>query len=230
MKIWKYNIIIICICALILSTFTVSAESLTDSTGDVYYWAGTEGAWSWKQNIHRDNIDITEVSSVINGDNITITFKVVGTIQTTEKFGYYYYYNTSDTTYWVVVSGGSPIAMAIMQAGGEGSYAQGETVINGNTISSEFKILGDTTPQEIWGWAAEWTNVSGDVTNHEWWGDWVPNSKFTGTISGNETGGNDTGGSNDKNNSGSKEKSPGFEAIAVIAAIGLALILFKRRK
>jgi len=219
---------------LILSTFIASAESITDGTGDVYHWTGTENAWSWKQNNIRNDIDITEISSSINGDNITITLKVAGTVQTTEKFAYYCYYNTSDTNYWVMATGGNAIAMATSQGEGGGSYTQGTAVINDNTVTAEFEILGDTEAQEIWGWAVEWTEV-GDSMNHEWWGDWAPNTKFTGTISEDDTGDDDTSEDDtDNSDTGSDnqetEKTPGFEVIAVIATIGLALILFKRRK
>jgi len=243
MKIWKYSMVIIGICVLILSTLTVSAESITDGTGDVYYWTGTDSVWAWKQNNIRDNIDITEISSVLNGDKITITFKVAGNIQTTEKFGYYYYYNTSDTNYLVMAMGGNPIAMATKQGGGEGSYSQGNVVIDGNTISTEFDVLGDTTAQEIWGYAAEWTEVGPDATNHEWWGDWAPNTKFTDNIADDEPGDDNAGmgdtddddgnGENVGNNSDggtSPPKTPGFEILVLIAGLIITFIIMKKRK
>ncbi|MDH7506859.1 MAG: hypothetical protein QHH15_03615 [Candidatus Thermoplasmatota archaeon] len=230
MKICKRCIIFLSMGILIISSLAASAESIIDTTGDIYHWTETAGVWSWKQNINREDIDITEISSSVNGNKIIFTFKILGTIQTTEKIGYYFYYNTSDTNYWVIVYAGESVALAISQ----GTYAPGTVEINGNTITAEFEILGDTAPVEIWGWAVEWTEV-GDM-NHEWWGDWAPNTKFTGTISDNETGNEDTNGTDtgnvvpeEKDNEQAK-KTPGFELISFIVALGIALILLKRRR
>ena len=97
-----------------------------------------------------------------------------------------------------------------------------------------FETQGDTTIEEIFGWA---TFIHDPVYQ-----DWAPDSRGpegsfdTGgdDTGSNDTGGDDTGaddtGGDDTSGDTQKPGTPGFELIAVIAAVGIALILLKRRK
>ncbi len=229
----KNLVILIGLIGILSSSVIASAGSLSDGTGDVYYWTGVGTAWSWKQNVIRNNIDITSISSTINGEKITISMTVAGTIQESEKFGYYFYYNTSDTNYFVMMMGGSPIAMGIREGGGEGAYSSGEPTVSGNTISAEFDVLGNTDSTEIWGYAAEWSEVGPDAVNSEWWGDWAPDTRFTGEIEDDDDitpPDDEDDGTGNTTTTPKPPGTPGFEFIVLIAAFGLLFVAFRKRR
>ncbi len=231
MKQLKSLVILIGIIGILTSSVIASAGSLSDGTGDVYYWTGVGTTWAWQQNVVRNNIDITSISATVLGEKITISMTVAGTIQDNEKFGYYIYYNTSDTNYWVMMMGGTPTAMGIRQGGESGAYSPGEATFSGNTISAEFDVLGDTESEEIWGYAAEWSEVGPDAVNGEWWGDWAPDTRFTGVIDDEDdvTPPDDEDDGTD-NTTTNPPGTPGFEFIFLIAAIGLLFIALRKRR
>ena len=209
------------------SCFTVAATTISDGTGDVWHWYYTGTTGSWGGNVaNKPNIDITEISYTVNDNKITLSLKVVGTIQTSDKVVYWVYYNTTDATYWLSYTNGTGTGFGMKKTGMNFTSSENVT-ISGNTLSVVLDVLGDTSNVELWGWAAEYTTF-GNVAA-EWWGDWAPNSKLpftpgTGGNTGNNTGGNNTGG----NTTG--KKTPGFEVIPVIAAVGIAVILLRRRR
>ncbi|MBE3120869.1 MAG: hypothetical protein IMZ43_02490 [Thermoplasmata archaeon] len=225
MKLGKSSIVLIGVSGLLLLTLPVSATSINDGTGDVYHWTNTGTAWSWRANIgDKPNVDITEVSYSIDGNKLTLKLEVAGTIQTSEYYWYNVYFNSSDTIYYWMWSNGSGLGAATNQGQQAFDFVQNFTV-SGNSISAEFNVIGNTsTGVELWGQAHQYTTAGANQQTTEWWGDWAPNTHFTGQVTGDDTGNDD--------NTGDKPKpsTPGFEAIAVIAAVGLALILLKRRK
>ncbi|DAC72262.1 MAG TPA: hypothetical protein DSN98_06155 [Thermoplasmata archaeon] len=231
MKMRNFGIVMISVLILLGSCFTAAATGISDGTGDVWHWAQSGTAWSWVGNVgNKPNIDITEVAYTVNGNKITLSLKVSGTIQTSDKIVYWVYYNSTDTTYWLSYSNGTGVGYGMK--GGTFNFTSADNVtVSGNTLSVVLDVLGDTSTVELWGYAFEYTTTFGDQTN-EWWGDWAPNSKlpFTpptgGTTDGNTTGGNTTGG----NSTGGGTKTPGFEVIPVIAAVGIAAILLRRRR
>lgn len=218
------------------SCFTAAAVSVSDGTGDVWHWANTGTAWSWGGNVgNKPNVDITEISYAVNDNKITLSLKVSGTIQTSDKVVYWVWYNSTDATYWLSYSNGTGNGFGMKK--GEMNLTSYENfttsteniTISGNTLSVVLNVLGDTSEVELWGWAAEYTNYLSQTTN-EWWGDWAPNSKlpFTPGTGGNTDGNNTDGNTNDGNTTGTK--TPGFEVIPVIAAVGIAAILLRRRR
>jgi len=224
MKIWKRSIFVIGLSVLVLSSLTVSAEAETDPTGDVAHWDISDGYWGWHYNIaNKPNVDITEISYSVGEDQLTITIKVAGTIQNSELNMYMAYVNTSDATYWMMWSEGQGSGMAMSTV--EGSYEmdfEPDITASGNTITCIFNAVGtDYTNPELWCYAVEYVAV-GD-TAQEWWGDWAPGtySPFYGE---EENGGN--GGSGTPPSSG----TPGFETLAVIAALGVVFIILRRKK
>jgi len=226
MKLKKISIALVVTTVFILSAFTAAATTITDGTGDVWHWSYTGTTWSWAGNVgNKPDIDITQLSTTVNGNNITLSLTVVGTIQSSQKIYYWAYFNTTDSTYSMYWSNGTGYAYALNNSYGSES---GNITISGNTLNAVFNVLGDTSTVDLWGWAAEYTNYLSQTTN-EWWGDWAPNSKIpftpsTGGNTGNNTGGNNTNG----NNTGTK--TPGFEVIPVIAAVAIAAILLRRRR
>jgi PGF-CTERM protein len=100
---------------------------------------------------------------------------------------------------------------------------QNVTISDGK-LSVVLDALGDTSKVDLWGYAWEYTTTLGSQTG-DWWGDWAPNEKFThdtGTPGDSETPGNDS--------SPPEKKTPGFEVVAVIAAVAIALILIRRHQ
>jgi hypothetical protein len=231
MKLRSYGIVIVSVLVLLGSCFTAAATSISDGTGDIWHWAQTGTSWSWQGNVgNKPNIDITEVSYTVNEDKITLSLKVSGTIQTSDKVGYYLWYNSTDSQYTLIYSNGTGVAYGIN--GGDfmnSSYAQNVTVL-GNTLSAVLNVVGDTSKVELWGYAVEYTTTAMDQYS-EWWGDWAPNEKFTYDTG---TGGSSTGDANSTtpNNNGSAPKSntPGFEIILLTAAIAITLILIRKRR
>lgn len=62
--------------------FFVSATAVSDPTGDVVHWSVTGTSWGWEYNVgSKLEIDITEISYTVNGDNLTITLQVADEIQ-----------------------------------------------------------------------------------------------------------------------------------------------------
>lgn len=233
MKLRNYGLIIVCLAILLGSCCTAAATSITDGTGDVWHWYYTGTTGSWGGNVaNKPNIDITEVFYTVNNNKITLSLKVVGTIQTSDKLVYWVYYNTTDATYWMSYTNGNGTGFGMKKTGMNFTSTENLTV-SGNTLSVTLDALGDTSHVELWGWAAEYTTL-GDVAA-EWWGDWAPNSKlpFTPPDTGGNTNGNNTGNNiNDDNNNGNNtgKKTPGFEVIPVIAAVAIAAILLRRRR
>jgi hypothetical protein len=205
---------------LIGTSFIASATNITDPTNDVWHWSQTGTAWSWTGNIeNKPNIDITTVSGTINGVNLTLSITVAGTIQTSQKILYRVWCNTSDVSYNMLWSNNKGQGMVVKKGGG--SQFVTNFTVSGNTISAVFKVIGNASATDLWGWAAEYTSLVNQTT-HEWWGDWTPNSKIPFSISPGGNPGNNTG-----NNTG--KKTPDFEVLPVVAAIAVAAVLLRRR-
>lgn len=226
MKLRSYGIVIISLLLLLGSSFTAAATTISDGTGDVWHWYYTGTAGSWGGNVgNKPNIDISEISYTVNNNKITLSLKVVGTIQTSDKVVYWVYYNSTDTQYFLSYTNGSGYGWGMK---GMGNITSEENVtISGGTLSVVLNALGDTSKVDLWGYAAEYTTIGSETA--EWWGDWAPNTKLpftpgTGGNTDNTTGGDNTSG----NNTGTK--TPGFEVLPLIAAVGIAAILLRRRR
>lgn len=208
------------IALLLLLSVAASAATVSDGTNDVWHWRQSGATWSWQGGIgEKPQIDLVEISSIVKDNTLTLLLRVDGTIQSAETVFYYIFYNTTDTQYSLVWSDGRGVGWAVQQ----GSYAEGQNIkVTADTISVDFPVLGDLETVDLWGYAVEYTALEDQITQ-QWWGDWTPNTKFTG---GNQTsnGGNDTA-----NGDSAKPSTPGFEALAVIAAVCVAVVLFSRR-
>ena len=222
MKLRKSSMCLVGFAVILLSCFTASASSITDGTNDIWHWAQTGTTWSWVGNVgNKPNIDITEVSYSVNDNKITISLQVSGDIQTSDKVVYWVYYNSTDTQYWLSYTNGSGSGFGMK---GMNFTSEQNVTISDGKLSVVLDTLGDTSKVDLWGYAWEYTTTPGSQTG-EWWGDWAPNEKFTyntGTPGDNETPGNDS--------SSPEKKTPGFEVVAVIAAVAIALILVRRRQ
>jgi hypothetical protein len=228
MKLWKYGLIIVGVTALMLSSGIVSAETQTldDPENDVIHLEGIpmQGG-TYTENIgDQPNIDIKSISATANGDKFMLTFEVAadGIIQSNPDYYYMYTVITSDgSTYIIQYYGGESSAIGARENPQASSI--GQVSISGNTISAEFDIIGDSTVTEFQG------DCNYNINEQNVYRDIAPNSESDQDTGGDDTGGDDTGDDTNGNNEKPK-KTPGFEVIAVIAAIGVAFILLKRKK
>ena len=248
------KMIILLISIVFLATFmtSVSAETTTDPTGDVYHYRYTGGVYGWDYNVaDKPNIDITDIAYTINGDQVTLTVTVAGTIANSELVSYWTYLNTSDSNYMFSWMNNEGIGWGTNT--NEGSYQmdfEPDITVSGNTISATYDVVGTFSNPDVWGWAAEYTSY-GD-TNAEWWADWVPNDESpyydeysgdSGDTSGDDTDTGDTGsddtGSTDSGETDSGDQNtnappptgtPGFEFIFLIAAVGLLSVVLRKRR
>jgi len=233
MRGWKSSILLfVGLGILVVSAVTVSAVTVTDPIDDVY--DGTLETFG-----SRPNIDITTVTYELSGDTVTLTITVNGNIVDSEYI-----------LYTIFTNGTSLSGYVAQYQNGNGYVLKDTTIIDsevlvshGNTIIFTFTRSDLIGIGEIWGSAME---NSEDYS--QGWMDYAPNS-FSPYYSGDDdddtgdddddTGddddddviispnGDDTGGDGNGGNGGG---IPGFEAITVIAAIAVALIILRRKK
>jgi hypothetical protein len=173
--------------------------------------------------VDKPNIDITELSATVNGDQLTLVLTVSGTIENSEKIVYWVWYNTTDTSYMAWWVNGTGMGYGSNNSGG---YVFGEVSASGGTITATFNTTGITAEESLYGYAYEYTTLTGDTTTNEWWGDWIPNSgsPYKQTSDNGDTDDDQTGGSD------SGSKTPGFEIPLLITALVVALIMIRRKK
>jgi hypothetical protein len=121
---------------------------------------------------------------------------------------------------------------------------------DGKTVSYTFTGLDTSTDYEPWGYVMEYVDYTG-TTDSEAWLDYAPGTYApwytagdddTGDDDDDDTGDDDTGddddvtGDDDDDVTGDDDDEdddkgiPGFETITIISAIGIALILLRRKK
>jgi len=232
MKIWRTSILFLGVAVLLISSYTALADTQTDGSNDVFHWNYYDTGWAWDYNVgDKPNIDISEISYSVDGNELTLTLKVDGEIASSDKIGYWAYYNSTDTAYWMSWMNGEGMGMAIT-IGDAGGAMDLDPVItaSGDTITGVFDVIGSTDNVGLWGWAAEYTE-SGDQTTAEWWADWAPHTYAPWYTPDGGNGGGTNGGTNNTGTNGTGTGgTPGFEILTLLAAVAVAFIFFKRRK
>jgi hypothetical protein len=228
MKLWKYSILIVSVSMLVLSSSVVSAQTVTDGQNDVIKSQSGSSSFQTKQT--KPDIDIKQISCTIADNTLTLELEIYGTIQQMSPYAYFATVITTDFQYDISMFDGDGSADVSDKAGSDYLPDTPELVVGENTMSAMFEIQGDATIVEIFGHA---TYIAPEMYQ-----DWAPDSRGPegsfdtggtgGTGGTNGTGG--TGGTDGTNGDNQKKGTPGFEAVAVIAAVGVALILIKRRK
>jgi PGF-CTERM protein len=235
MKIWKNSMILIGIAALLCATMT--AAGVSDPTGDIYHqtWTGTSYSWEVYSG-SKPNIDITDISYTINGNEITLTMTVAGSIENSQNIVYYMYLRASeDSAYMVSYVGGTGMFF------GTGDFAGTMEILTTPPISADGKALEYTftvadpnLDYEAWGYAAEYLNI-GD-TQGEAWLDYAPGTFAPWYTAGDGDGDSDGDGDGDGDGDTTSEDgkssggSPGFEILIALTAIGVALLVLSKRK
>jgi len=239
MRIWKSSILFLGVAMLMLSAVSVSA--ISDGTGDIWHWASTESGFVWQQySGTNDKIDITNLDYSIEGSEATMTMTVAAPIEDADTLYYLMHLLMGDDYYMATYLNGN--GLIIGSGGLSGFYQQITAPVSGNTFTATFTVDDPDANYEIRGYAAEFSTY-GDETGAEWWGDWAPDTYFNeytgiqdpdgtngdgdGDGDGDGTGDGDT---TDGDGDGTTGGTPGFEAIAVLTALVVVLILFKRKK
>jgi len=218
MKIWKSSLILIFIIVFVLSNM-VSALEITDPENDVDYII--KDPYTSEQVSSKPNLDVTKVTYSVDGGIVTLGMTVKGIIEDDSSITYYVEYECSDASYQFTYINGNLNSKSSSIAGGEVTMvgsAIDHSIDPANTIMATFNVVG------IGGTDGELYSFAGDdfPTGSEYWMDntVVDDGSIPGGIE-QET--------NDDGNTGGSA-TPGFEALAVIAALGVAFIILRRKK
>ncbi len=211
---------------LMLSSGVASAQTITDGTNDVI--KATEPPVTYLTGQTINEIDVKQITYTIEGTTLTLEYEIVGSFQMNGKYMYYTIVKTTDYNYIVSMSDGDADAMVTGNAAHDYEFDDPECVVGDNTLTAVFQTQGDTTIVEVFGWAT--------FINNPVYQDWAPDNRGPeGSFGTGDTGG--TGGTGDTGGTGgtggnntSGNGTPGFEAISIIAAIGLVFIILKRSK
>jgi hypothetical protein len=214
MKFWNYGIIITCVSMLVLSSGVVSAQTISDGQNDVIK---SQMGSSFQTKQTKPDVDVKQITCTITGDTLTLELEIYGTIQQISPYTYYAAVNTTDYQYIIIMGDGRASTIVADPAGSDYFLDNPEPVVGEHTISAVFETHGNATIVEIFGYA-KYSSIS---ISPDMYQDWAPDSRGPEVSF-------DTGG--DASKTTSNPSTPGFEAIAAIAAIGIAFILLKRRK
>jgi hypothetical protein len=215
---------------------TAVAETESDAQGDVWHYVFP---YYQSQTVaNQPNSDIKEIKAEINGDQITLSMTLwPGGTFTRGQYGYASYmmfYNTSDAYYTLSYSdltGEEAVGMAMgYSLGGDTPLfaAADEVVVDGNTLSATMDKVGeDTTTTELYGLTWVWEVHGEDQWDYDHWHDLVGDYDWAPDFDPGDNG--DDGGNGGSGTSPPPSGTPGFETLAVIAALGIALIILRRK-
>jgi len=235
MKLWKYGLLIVSVSALILSSGVVSATTvlIDDPENDVYMIdLDKPMTQQMTQNIgDQPNVDIKKFSCVIDGGTLTATLELVSDGVVQHEIDMDYSYNiqlsTSDGGMYIVMvnyagEGGQAIGPATPS-----ENAGGTLEISGNILRMVWVFNGDATV------TVNMADASYGPTDRITYRDVAEEVDEDDDDDDDDTAGDDddddTAGDDDDDDEDSDD-TPGFEAVAVIGAIGVALILLERRR
>jgi hypothetical protein len=248
-NILKNGMIIAGLLALIVSSVSISAETATDETGDVWvYKMGTTGMTYNQYSGTRDNVDVTSVSYEITDSTVTATLTVAGEIINDVYHTYMIYLENPSGQYYASYSAGSGVYMGTDKY--MGALGELNDPISGNTFTAIFEIDYPEDSFELYGFASE----SVDAT--EQYHDYAPNmfapyydgstdddepvdgtdsedsdnTDDTDTTDSTDQTTDETTENTDNTDSTSDKGTPGFGILALFAGLALALIITKRKK
>jgi len=223
-------ILIMSIGLLLLSSFSASAGSIDDQPNDVihYKWSDIND-WYFELEVEeKQSIDIDEMSLEIVGEQAVFTMTLYGNVMTDQLYYYMGTYSSDEATYFFIY-GTSPegeTASSGVWSTSTGSGPATSVIADGKKIEATFDTnIEGSTNVDIWGVATEYTEYGNSLVEH--WVDYSPDDKFEGDLFDPDNGnGNNTNETTNKKDDG----TPGFEAIALLAAVAVALVLLKRRR
>ena len=256
--IFKKKIILILVATMFLIGTSQIVTAETDGSGDVYHHKASSDGTTWvyeESSVAKNNVDIKEVSYSVSGTTLTVTMEINGTIQSSMDHAYYIYFNTSDATYifswttqgiaigydWDYYNDSSSVDPSNIM----NYYTTGTFTSEGSTLTGTIELLGSSTPTNFWAYAMEYSVDFSEETNIgqvEWWGDYWPNSygpwnqEDGGTHEQGENGedqnqdDSDNGEDAQDGGSDSDKGTPGFELVAFIAAISIAVFVLRKKR
>lgn len=231
MKLKKSSILFISMGTLLFASMTVSAVSFTDPTGDVVHATWANNLWGYTSIGGKSNIDITGVSADINNGTLTLALTVVGPIVPSENDYYVIMFNTSDASYMMVyggqVWGKTGSSLGIPKNSNYLNMTTGTVTLGGtnnNTLSTTLNLSGSNTTKVVL-YATAYENSGNLSENGEYWADVV--GDYTDFQHNQSNGGNQGNGNGTSNGS---KGTPGYELIAVLAAVIVAGIIVRRKK
>ncbi len=194
----------------LLGAGLADAATVDDDTDDVLHWKWSENmeGYAWTHAVtDRPNIDITELSYMVDGDMLMLTMTVQGEIEEADDVWYWAEYNTSDATYTMTYVNGSGTHMAR----GSNDVRFGNVSATGDTITASVELLGSDGRVSFKGWAASGYSRQ---TSGEYWQDWAPQEYAPDINRGN---GGDGG-------------VPGFTLLLVLGGLAAVLVSVSRRR
>jgi len=219
------------IISIILLSTIVDAETIMDETGNVEYVEWVEGTPTFVRYVNdKPNLDITEISYQISGVKITITLKVLGTIEDDEDIVYHLQFISEEARYFFLCGNGEYVGSGESYITDD--YSTENPTVSDDTISCTFDWYGEnenpTGQIDFQGSAVlsileEYDEVAyfvNSVISSEWYGDEYDeeDGEEDETDDGAESGNGEEGG------------TPGFMFLTVLAALSIVLILFRKRK
>jgi len=228
---------------LVLFVNGVSADSMTDTTNDIYHhtWVN-EGEFWTEYAEEKENIDITSITYSISGGTLSVTMQVVGEFQSSPKHVYSFIYNSTDGIYTFSYVAGTGMAAAVGTGDGF-DMKTGTVTVSGNTLSGSIETFGAGEELSALGVAAEYLadyDTITDPTSIEYYADYAPGTLapwFGGDTmddTTDDTADDVTDDTTDDTTEGDESTggsgTPGFELLTIVAAIGVALILLRKKK
>ncbi len=148
MKMKIYMVVILAISLLLVTPSLANAkynDSVSDSTGDVWYYQYTETKFQWKEGVERPDIDITEVKISESGDMISVSLKVKGTIS-----------EEGEVVYEISLEDENEDSYTILWTGGQG-FIEGPntdmmlqvTGIGTSTLETSFSLSDINNPDSL---------------------------------------------------------------------------------
>lgn len=219
---------IIIVMFVLLMLLSINAMAINDDTGDLYHYIYSDNKWSWEAySGEKDQIDITDISYSMEGSQVTLTMTCADTIAVNDKIALTMYLQSDDdSSYLVMYVSSSDMGTVLGQGDYQGFYELLENPVTGNIFTATFEVSNPDADYEVWGFSAEYLDI-GDQGGEAWW-DYAPDSNAPWYIPGDN---NNNNNNNDGTTTNEKDDgTPGFEAIILLAAVAVALILIKRRR
>jgi hypothetical protein len=211
--------------------------TVNDPENDVYCIEGSSPlTGKMTENIgDQPNVDIKKVSCLIEGGKLKLKLEVAGDgqIKTDNAYSYNVEAMTSDGgVYSIILAYGNGGGMGSGPATPSESYG-GELLISGNVLEMDWAFQGDATVTDLLA-SASYSPTSSSIYRDE--ASVEDNAAGSGSTSGSGSTTGGTGGTGGTGNTGGSggdsgnKKTPGFEAMALVTAIGVAFTLKKGRK
>ena len=229
--------------ALILLSVSISAETATDDTEDVWvHQLGSSGMRYQEYSGSRDNVDITSVSYELSDSTVTASLTVAGEIVSDMYHTYIIYLENPSGQYYATYSAGSGMWIGNDKYGGE--MGQLTDPVSGDTFTAIFEINHPEDSFDLYGSATESVDATeayydyapelfapyyeGSTDDDEPVDDTDP-GQDTDTDDTDTTDPGDTNTEGQTTNTPPPSGTPGFEFLALIAAFAAILFIVKKR-